>query len=180
MSLLLERYSEEIEGLLARYPEGQKKSAVLPLMHLAQTAHGFMSQTAMKEVADVLGIDSTHVLSLAGFYSLFYEEEVGQYVLEVCTDLACALRGGDEFIEMASKKLDVPVGGTTNDGMFTLYHVMCLGACDTAPMMQCNLKFEENLNEEKFDALIAELREKAASDAKGQHVVERIASYAKK
>ena len=88
------------------------------------------------------------------------------------------LRGADEFVEMASRKLDIPVEGTTNDGLFTLKSVMCLGACDRAPMLQCNLKFYENLDEAKFVGLIAELRAKAAGDTEPS-VVERIISYTK-
>ncbi len=173
--MLREKYANEIDLLLARFP--QKKSAVLHLMHLAQNEYGYMSDAAMREVADILDLDPTHVLSLAGFYSLYYEEPVGQYVLEICNDLACALRGADEFVEMASRKLDIPVDGTTNDGLFTIKTVMCLGACDRAPMLQCNLKFHENLDEGKFDALIADLRAKAAAGDTEPTVVERIAGY---
>ena len=99
--LLQEKYPEEIKGIMARFPT--KKSAVLPLMHLAQEAYGFTSREAMQEVAHILDLDPTHVLSLAGFYTLYYEEPVGKFVLEVCNDLACALRGADEFVEMASR-----------------------------------------------------------------------------
>jgi len=176
--LIRETYAEEIEGLLARYPN--KRSAVLPLMHLAQQEYGYMSDEAKQEVADILDIDPTHVLSLAGFYSLFYEEPTGKYVLEICNDLACALRGADEFVEMACHKLEIPVNGTTEDGLFTIKTVMCLGACDRAPMLQYNLKFAEHLDEAKFDRLIAQLREEAASGAGGPSVVERISAYAKK
>ena len=171
--LLQEKYPEEIQGILARFPH--KKSAVLPLMHLAQEAYGFTSREAMREVAAILDLDPTHVLSLAGFYTLYYEEPVGQFVLEVCNDLACALRGADEFVDMASRKLDIPVEGTTNDGLFTLKTVMCLGGCDRAPMLQCNLKFYENLDESKFEALIADLRTRAADPEPS--VVERIIGY---
>lgn len=175
--MIAETYAEEVKGILARYPN--KKSAILPLMHLAQQEYGYMSQEAMVEVAEILGLDPTHVLSLAGFYSLYYEEPVGKYVLEICNDLACALRGADEFVEMACRKLDIPVEGTTNDGLFTLKTVMCLGACDRAPMLQCNLKFEENLDEEKFEQLLARLREEAAAAEHKPSVVERISAYAK-
>jgi len=95
-------------------------------------------------------------------------------VLEICNDLACALRGADEFVEMASRKLGIPVDGTTEDGLFTLKTVMCLGACDRAPMLQCNLRFEENLDEEKFDQLLARLRQETDEPS----VVEKIVSYA--
>ena len=173
--MLRDKYANEIDALLARFPD--KKSAVLHLMHLAQNEYGYMSDEAMREVADILDLDATHVLSLAGFYSLFYEEPTGKYVLEVCNDLACALRGADEFVEMASRKLDIPVEGTTNDGMFTLKTVMCLGACDRAPMLQCNLKFYENLDEAKFGTLLTDLRARAADGDAEPTVVERIISY---
>lgn len=157
--MLAEKYADEIKAILAKYPD--KRSAVLPVMYLAQEAYGFMSQDAMRDVASVLDLDPTHVLSLAGFYSLYYEEPVGKYVLEICNDLPCALRGADEFVEMACNKLGIEVEETTADNMFTIKTVMCLAACDKAPMMQVNLKYEENLDEEKFDALITRLRNQA-------------------
>ena len=154
--MLTERYGAEIERILAKYPD--KRSAAMPLMYLAQEAYGYMSKEAMDDVAAVLELDPTHVLSLAGFYTLYYEEPVGKYVLEICNDLPCALRGADEFVEMASRKLGIPVEGTTADGLFTLKTVMCLAACDKAPMLQCNLQYVENLDEGKFDELIEQLR----------------------
>lgn len=151
-ALLAEKYSKEIAAILAKYPD--KRSAVLPVMYLAQEAYGHMSEEAMVAVAEVLDLDPTHILSLAGFYSLFYEEPVGKYVLEICTDLPCALRGAQEFTEMACEKLGIDVDGTTEDGLFTIKEVMCLAACDKAPMLQVNLKYEEKLDEAKFDALL--------------------------
>jgi len=179
--LLAEKYAIEIQNILARFPD--KKSAVLPLMYLAQEEHGYMSKEAMAEVAEILDLDPTHILSLAGFYTLYYEEPVGKYVLEICNDLACALRGADDFVAMACRKLDVPVEGTTEDGLFTIKSVMCLAACDKAPMLQCNLKYEENLDEAKFDQLIARLREeagdRAADEAEPSVVQKNIVSYAR-
>ncbi|GMQ79049.1 MAG: hypothetical protein BMS9Abin02_1601 [Anaerolineae bacterium] len=164
--MLSEKYSDEIKAILEKYPE--KRSAVLPLMYLAQEAYGYLSREAMVDVANNIGIDPTEVLSLAGFYTLFYEEPVGKYVLEICNDLPCALRGADEFVDMACEKLGIGVGETTPDGLFSLKTVMCLAACDKAPMLQVNLKYEEELDEEKFDALISRLR--TASDEDGsQH-----------
>jgi NADH-quinone oxidoreductase subunit E len=174
--LIAEKYAKEIEGIIARYPS--KKSAVLPLMHLAQREYGYTSESAMKEVASILDLDPTQVLSLAGFYTMFYEEPVGKYVLEICNDLACALRGADEFVDMACKKLDIALEETTDDGLFTVKTVMCLGACDRAPMLQCNMSFEENLNEERFDALLNRLRDEAATGTPSFSVVEKMASYA--
>lgn len=177
MSRLREKYPEVVDGVLARYP--QKKSAILALMHLAQDEYGYMSDEAMHDVAEIVEVDATHVLSLAGFYSLYYEEPVGKYVLEICTDLACALRGADEFAEMACRKLGIEMDGTTEDGLFTVKHVMCLAACDQAPMLQCNLKYVENLDEDKFDALIDDLRRQAQSGEEEPSVVQKILAYAK-
>jgi NADH-quinone oxidoreductase subunit E len=159
-SLFAEKYADQIGALLTKYPD--KRSAILPVMFLAQDEFGYMSREAMTAVADVLDLPITHVLSIAGFYTLFYEEPVGKYVLEICNDLPCALRGADEFVEMACRKLEIPVDGITADGLFTIKTVMCLAACDKAPMLQVNLNYEENLDEEKFDALISRLR--AASE----------------
>jgi NADH-quinone oxidoreductase subunit E len=175
--MIREKYAAEIEGLLKRYPH--KKSAVLPLMHLAQHAYGYMSEEAMHEVAEILDLDPTHILSLAGFYSLFYEEKVGKYVLEICNDLACALQGADEFVRMACGKLGIGVEETTEDGLFTIKTVMCLAACDRAPMLQCNLKYHESLNEAKFDQLIRQLRDEAAYGSTEPAVVEKISAYAR-
>lgn len=175
MGALSEKYTDIISGWLACYPT--KRSAILPLMHLAQLEYGYMSQEAMQEVAEILELDPTHVLSLAGYYTLYYEEPVGRYVLEICNDLACALRGSEEFVEMVLRKLDVALNGTTEDGLFTVKAVMCLAACDRAPMLQCNLKYEENLDEEKFDALIARLRAEAAAEDAPPGVARRILQY---
>jgi NADH-quinone oxidoreductase subunit E len=171
-TLLAEKYANEIQVLLAKYPD--KRSAVLPIMYLAQEAYGFMSKEAMQDVAAVLDMDPTQILSLAGFYTLYYEEPVGDYVLEICNDLPCALRGSEEFVDMACEKLGIEKGGTTEDGMFTVKTVMCLAACDKAPMLQVNLKYEEELDEEKFDALIARLRQEAASEGPRQYGVEAL------
>jgi len=170
--VLAEKYPSEIQAILAKYPD--QRSAVLPLMYLAQEAYGFVSKEAMRDVASVIGLDATEVLSLAGYYTLFYEEPVGKYVLEICTDLPCALRGAEEFADMACHKLGVEIDETTDDGMFTVKKVMCLAACDKAPMLQVNLKFEENLDEEKFDALITRLRQEAADGQAHYYGVEAL------
>ncbi len=175
--MIRETYAEEIKAILARYPD--KKSAVLSLMHLAQQEYGYMSREAEQEIAEILDLDPTHVLSLAGFYSLFHEQPTGKYVLEICNDLACALRGADEFVDMVCRELDTAVDGTTEDGLFTIKTVMCLGACDRAPMLQYNLEFAEHLDEEKFKDLIARLRSEAEADPGETSVVQRIMAYLK-
>ncbi len=172
--MLKEKYAKEIEILLTRYPEGKSRSAVLPLLHMAQDEHGYTSKEAIDEVADILGLDPTEVLGIAGFYTLYHEQPVGKYVLEVCNDLPCALRGADEFIEMVCRKLGVSKDEVTPDGLFTIKNVMCLAACDKAPMLQCNLKYVEDLTEAKFDQLIADLRAEAASGQQGSSVAKKI------
>ncbi len=175
MSKLREVYGEKIDQILALYPAGKQKSAVLPLLHLSQVVYGgWATDEAKADVAGILGVDPTHVHSIAGFYTLYYEKPVGKYVLEICNDLACALRGADEFLEMATKKLNTPNHGTSADNLFTIENVMCIGACDRAPVLQCNLKFHEHLDEAKFDALITTLRAQAKKDEQSPTISEQI------
>lgn len=168
--MLIDVYPVEIEAILAKYPD--KRSAILPVMYLAQEAHGYLSEEAIKDVATLLDLEPTQVLSIAGFYTLFYEEPVGKYVLEICNDLPCALRGADNLIETVCKNLSIDVGGTTEDGLFTVKTVMCLAACDKAPMLQVNLRYEENLDEKKLEALIEQLREDDANGIAPNYGVE--------
>ncbi len=158
--MLSEKYAEQVNTILARYPS--KRSAVLPLLYLAQREYGYCSEEAMREVAGLCDLEPTEVFGVAGFYSLFHRDPTGRYVLEICNDLPCALRGADQFVDHVCKRLGVKPGETTPDGMFTVETVMCLAACDRAPMMQVNLDYYENLDAEKFDALVEELRRKAA------------------
>lgn len=153
---LLAKHKPEIEAIFSRYPD--KRSAMLPMLYLAQGEYGWLSQDVLHEVADILELEPTEVISVAGFYTLFYKAPVGKYVIEICDDLPCALRGAEQFVEHACQKLGLRVGETTPDGLFTLHTVMCLAACDRAPMMQVNLEYHENMTAEKFDALIDELR----------------------
>jgi NADH-quinone oxidoreductase subunit E len=156
---LLTKYQGQIDNILSRYPD--KRSALLPLLYLAQSEYGWLSQDVMNEVAAILELQPTEVTSVAGFYTLFHKEPVGKYVIEICDDLPCALRGAEPFVEHACQKLGIQVGETTPDGLFTLHTVMCLAACDRAPMMQVNLDYHEDLTNEKFDALVDQLRQEA-------------------
>ncbi len=158
---LLDTHRERVEALLARYPS--RRSAVLPLLYLAQETYGYCTEDAMREVAALVELEPTEVFSVAGFYSLFNKQPTGRYVLEICNDLPCALRGADQFVEHVCQKLGVRPGETTADGLFTVRTAMCLAACDRAPMMQVNLDYYEHLDEAKFDAVIAELRRKAGA-----------------
>lgn len=161
--MLAEKYAEQIAKHFAKYPD--KRSAVMPLLYIAQEEYGWITPEAIKEVADLCEIDPTQVKSIAGFYTMYSEKPKGKYWLHVCTDLACALRGADKFHHDLLDHLGIEEGGTTEDGLFTVEHVMCLGACDRAPMMQCNFHFYENLDNEKVQALIAQWRAEAQAAA---------------
>ncbi|MBI4770839.1 MAG: NAD(P)H-dependent oxidoreductase subunit E [Chloroflexi bacterium] len=122
--------------MIARYPSEHKRSAVMPLLYLAQREYGYVTRGAMGEVAELLGLEPTQVASIVGFYSLYYDKPSGKHRIQICTDLPCALRGADRFAEEVCQNLGVKLGETTADGMFTVEAVMCLAACDKAPMFQ--------------------------------------------
>jgi NADH-quinone oxidoreductase subunit E len=111
----------------------------------------------MREVAEIIGCDPTEVKSVVGFYTMFYEHPVGQFVIDVCDDLPCALRGADKFVGHCEKKLGIRAGHTTPDGKFTLNTVMCIAACDRAPVAQVNKEFRYDLTEESFDRIVDDL-----------------------
>lgn len=149
----------ECRRIIARYPEGKSKSAIIPILHIAQAENdGWLSVNAMDAVAQVLGIQHIEVYEVASFYSMFNLHPVGRHVLEVCRTSPCMLRGSDDILAYCEKKLGIHAGETTKDGMFTLKGVECLGSCGTAPMLQCGAKYHENLTPEKVDALIEQLR----------------------
>ena len=133
---LASKYAAEIETILAKYPPEERRSAVMPLLHLAQRERMYVDRATMREIGDILGISATDVASIVGFYTLYYDEPGGKYHVQVCTDLPCALRGADEFLENLCENLGIRVGETTSDGVVTVENVMCLAACDRAPMFQ--------------------------------------------
>lgn len=161
MSILDQKYQERIQKHFAKYPD--KRSAVMPLLYIAQEEYGYVSEQGIQEVAQLCEMDPTQVRSIAGFYTMYSERPKGKYWLQVCTDLPCALRGADEFHKQLKEYLEVEEGGTTADGLFTVEHVMCLAACDKAPMLQCNFHYVENLDMEKIKAQIEQWRAEAAN-----------------
>lgn len=161
--MLAEKYKERIEKHFAKYPD--KRSAVMPLLYIAQEEYGWLTPDSIEEVAELCDMDPTQVKSIAGFYTMYAEKPKGKYWLQVCTDLPCALRGADEFHAQLKEYLGVEEGGTTKDGLFTVEHVMCLAACDKAPMLQCNFHYHENLNMDKIRELIEAWRAEAAQPA---------------
>ncbi len=154
--MLRDTRASDIEKTLAKYPT--RRSAVMPLLSMAQQEYGYCDAGAIREVADILGLDPTEVKSIVGFYTMFYEEPTGQYVIEVCDDLPCALRGADEFVSHCERKLGIQAGQTTPDGKFTLRTVMCIAACDRAPVAQVNTEYKVDLTPERFDQMIDDLR----------------------
>ncbi len=140
------------------FPEGKEKSAIISMLHLAQSEIGWLSAEGMEEVAKLLNIQAIEVYEVATFYTMFHVNPVGKYVFEVCRTGPCMLVGSDKIIEYIEEKLNIKVGGTSADGAFTLKTVECLGACGYAPVLQCNYKFHENLTKEKVDELIEAYR----------------------
>lgn len=166
--MLAEKYATEIAAILSKYPPDQKRSAVMPLLYLAQRERGYITRESFEEIAAILGISSTDVASIIGFYTLYYDKPGGRYRIQVCTDLPCALRGADEFLENLCDNLGIKVGETTPDGLITVEAVMCLAACDKAPMFQVQssegLVYHENQTVESALEVIKHLREKDGSD----------------
>lgn len=164
--MLSEKYDQEIEAILAKYPPDQKRSAVMPLLYLAQRADGYVTKQAMNEIAAILGIEPTEVGSIVGFYTLYTDKPLGTYRLQVCTDLPCALRGADEFLENLCENLGIKVGQTSADGLITVEAVMCLAGCDKAPLFQVQsgegLAYHENQTVESALELIEQLRSPVA------------------
>ena len=150
---------DKVNRIISRYPEGRQKSAILPVLHLVQEEFGFLSVDVQNYVALILNIQPVEVYEVATFYSQFYLEKHGRYVIEICHTGPCAICGGEKISEYIQKKLNIKNGETTKDGLFTLREVECLGACGYAPAMQINTEFYENLDEEKIDTIIKDLSE---------------------
>ena len=153
---------QELEEALKKYPPDQKLSAILPALYLAQREKNWLDDDDINAVAEALDVPITHVHSIIGFYTLFRKEPTGKYMVQVCTDLPCALRGADDFFNRLVDRMGLsPEGGTTDDGLFTVEEVVCLAACDKAPMCQINLEYYEELTDDKIDAILADLRDRA-------------------
>jgi NADH-quinone oxidoreductase subunit E len=158
------KYPKEVEQILAKYPPEQKRSAIMPLLYLAQREEGYLTRAAMQDVAKIVGITETDVAALVGFYTLYHEKKGGRYRMQVCTDLPCALRGAEEFMQALCDHLGIRAGETTEDGFLTLEAVTCLAACDKAPMFQTQgpdgIKYHENMTVDRTLDLIKVLKRK--------------------
>ncbi len=157
------KFNEEtlalVQRMMNRYPEGRHKSALIPVLHLAQAEFdGWLSVPVMDYVASLLKLQPIEVYEVASFYSMFNLKPVGKCVLEVCRTSSCWLMGAEDVVRHLEKKLGIQDGQTTADGMFTIKTVECLGSCGTAPMLQCGAEYHENLSMEKVDSLLEKLK----------------------
>jgi NADH-quinone oxidoreductase subunit E len=156
---------DKINSIIKRYPEGKQKSALLPLLHIAQEEFGgYLSVGIQNYIASLLKLEPVEVYEVTSFYSQLYQEKGGKYIIEICHTGPCAICGGEKISEYLRKKLKLETGMTTGDGIFTLREVECLGACGYAPAMQINMEFYENLTEEKIDEILENLRNSSDTD----------------
>jgi NADH-quinone oxidoreductase subunit E len=154
--MLPEALKEKFGRVIARYPV--KRSAIVPLLMFAQDEIGYVSDEAIEEVARRVGVRPIEVIEDIGYYSMLHRRPIGKYNIQVCTNISCMLRGGEEILHHCSKKLGIGPQQTTPDGIFSLEEVECLAACCGAPALQVNYDYYENLTVEKIDALIDKLK----------------------
>jgi NADH-quinone oxidoreductase subunit E len=163
--MLSKKYPKEVRQILSKYPPEGRRSAVMPLLFLAQREEGYINKAAMQDIAQMLDITETDVAGVVGFYTLYHDKPEGKFRIQVCTDLPCALRGADTFMDDLCANLGIKAGETTPDGVVTLEAVTCLAACDKAPMFQTQgpdgIKYHENMTVQKTMALVASLKRAA-------------------
>lgn len=153
--MISEQAKQHMRDLAARYPVS--RSAVLPALHIAQQEEGYITQEGLQAVAEVLNLTVDDVESVATFYTMYYQQPMGKKVIKVCNSISCYLRNCDALIEHMEQRLGIKRGETTPDGNFTLLTVECLASCGTAPVLQVNDEFVENVTPEKADQLIKDL-----------------------
>ena len=158
MPVLTPELRADAERIMARYPDGRERSALMPLLYLVQSVEGHVSREGLREVADLLGLKTAEVEAVASFYTMLRLRPTGRYVVSVCTNLACALRGSTEVYEKAREALGSGAENVTEDGSFTLHEEECLGACDAAPVVQINFANYDRTTPDGVVALIDALR----------------------
>jgi NADH-quinone oxidoreductase subunit E len=141
---------------IARYP--RPKSALIPLLHLAQGQDGYVSEEAMSHIAELVGVTPAEVLGTCSFYEMFKLHPVGRYLVNICTNISCQLLGAEKLVAHAEKRLGVKTGGTTEDGLITLESAECLAACTEAPCLQVNYRYRNRVSNDDFDRLVDDLR----------------------
>jgi NADH-quinone oxidoreductase subunit E len=162
---LYEKYADEIEKIFEKYPPDQKRSGVMPLLYMAQRDAGYVDNHAIQDIAEIVGTTPTEVAAIIGFYTLYHDKPEGQIRIQVCTDLPCALRGADKFLAELCEALGIQPGETTPDGLISVEAVMCLAACDKAPMFQTQtgdgIEYHENMTVDKTMSLVETWKKKA-------------------
>jgi NADH-quinone oxidoreductase subunit E len=156
MARLSEANLKVATEIISRYP--RPKSALIPLLHLAQEQDGYVADDAMEHIAELVGVTPAEVLGTCSFYEMFKREPVGRYLVNVCTNISCMLLGGEELLHHLEQRLGVKAGGTTADGLFTLEDVECIAACTEAPCLQVNYRYHYKVTPEQADALLDDLR----------------------
>lgn len=183
MNQLLSKHSQEVEKILAKYPPDKKRAVVMPLLHLVQQEDGYISRERMQEISEIAGISTTEVASIVGFYTLFHDSPGGKIRIQVCTDVACELRGARKYLDELCSELGIKPGETSDDGLITVEEVKCLAACDHAPMFQAQigdeLEYHENQTVERtldwLKSMVASMKspavesEKKPNDDGGSH-----------
>ncbi len=173
------RLSTENEALandiIARYP--RKKSALIPLLHLAQEQDGHVTDSAMAHIAELCDVTAAEVLGTCSFYEMFKRHEVGKYLVNVCTNISCMLLGGEELLEHVESTLAVKHGGTTDDGLFTVEDYECIAACTEAPCLQVNYRYFPRISNDEFDELVADLRSGGRDDIPPHGTLGRIRQH---
>ncbi|MCK4224758.1 MAG: NAD(P)H-dependent oxidoreductase subunit E [candidate division Zixibacteria bacterium] len=154
--MLSEAAQKRIAELKDKYP--QKRSAILPAMHVVLEEVGFYNRDILKQVSELLGLSEMEVTETLSFYTYFPKQGVGKYHIQVCSNVSCMLLGAEQLVKYLEEKLKIKIGETTSDGLFTLSAVECLGSCGTAPVMQINQTYYENLTKDKVDQIIEELK----------------------
>ena len=167
MARLSPQMTQRAHDLIALYP--QPRSALLPLLHLAQEENGYLPTDAMEHAAELVGITPAEVQGVATFYDMFHLEPVGRHVVSVCTNIACMLDGASELLEHAQETLDIRAGQTTSDGEFTLEEVECIALCGNAPCLAVNWRFFGDVDNASFDTLVDDLRSGALADTVPPH-----------
>lgn len=152
-----EKFDREVARLLTQYPADRKQAAMMMTLRYAQELVGWLPPEAMEQVAQKLEVHPSRVLEVATFYVMFHTQKPGKYVIDVCTNISCALNGGDVLMHHLESKYGVHSGETTSDGRFMLREFECLGSCGTAPCMQINEDHHENLSLKQVDEILAKL-----------------------
>jgi NADH-quinone oxidoreductase E subunit len=162
--ILNETTRKEITRRMVRYPS--RKSAILPALTAAYRQVGHLEPSVYKEISEIIEIPYVEIAEAASFYTMFPKQEVGKYLIQVCHNISCSLRGADNMLVYLQEKLGIRMGETTSDNLFTLISVECLGGCSAAPMMQVNDIYYEDLTREKIDKILNDLRAEAQQDEK--------------